>query len=128
MSQILVPVAVGELLDKISILEIKTIHIKDEAKLRNISKELLALKEVCDLHKISFSDELYLNIKKVNQELWDIEDKIRIKEKQKQFDSDFVELARAVYVTNDLRFNCKSAINNHYGSDLREEKSYEDYS
>jgi hypothetical protein len=123
-----VPVSVGEILDKISILEIKEVHIKDAAKLENIKKEKSALQSVCDKEKISYQDSLFQDLKGVNQELWIIEDDIRLKEKSKEFDEEFIRLARAVYVTNDKRFECKSRINNNYGSVLREEKSYEDYS
>ena len=127
MENLFVPVSIGEIIDKITILQIKTEQIKDPAKLANINKELTLLLDVCAKHSIGLNINLVAALKKTNQELWDIEDKIRLKEKAKQFDSEFIELARAVYITNDRRCQEKGELNRHYGSQLFEEKSYEKY-
>lgn len=123
------PISIGEAIDKYTILEIKTERITDPAKLENISKEKLMLKDELDSldglwTKIgSFYDDLKL----VNEALWEIEDEIRTKEYRKEFDEEFIRLARAVYVTNDERAAVKKQINIALGSELVEEKSYEDY-
>jgi len=125
-----VELSVGELLDKISILQIKTERIVDRSKLENINKELDALMSL-------WKDSIYSNnnleaeindLKAINEELWDIEDKIRDKERNQVFDKGFIELARAVYITNDKRADVKRIINSKTGSELIEEKSYSDYS
>lgn len=121
-----VKVSIGELLDKISILQIKKENIKDANKLLEIEKELSTLIEVCE-GKISDYHKWVAKIKEVNQELWVIEDNIRLKEKAKEFDNQFIELARSVYVTNDIRFKIKDEINKFYGSEIKEQKSYEKY-
>ena len=118
-------ISVGELLDKISILEIKSERIKDETKLSHVSRELAILS--ADASALESYAEWVSKIKKVNEKLWEIEDDIRAKEKSKEFDEEFVRLARAVYVTNDERFDVKDEINTFYGSDIKEQKSYEDY-
>lgn len=124
-----VEVSNGELLDKFSILKIKLQRIKDEFKLINIKNEIDAISKNCeeiiksDLRLSEIFDELIF----VNESLWIIEDEIRIKEKDKQFDSEFIELARSVYLTNDIRFNLKNKINMITSSKLVEEKSYESY-
>ena len=119
-----IEVSVGEVLDKISILEIKKNKIKDPAKLKNINKEFITLTE-------SFPDfkeqEDYNNLLEINTTLWDIEDKLRIKESKQSFDEVFISLARDVYFTNDKRSKIKKIINLKLGSNLIEEKSYEDY-
>jgi len=122
-----VPISIGELLDKISILEIKLERIYDPAKLESVRKEYEALHKVLkDSHIIRY--ESYLkSLKDINSELWDIEDDIRLKERDKKFGKDFVELARKVYVTNDRRFGVKEKVNHFYGSAIKEEKSYESY-
>ena len=127
MSEILVPVSVGELIDKITILRIKQRHIKDAAKLRNIGAELSALEAVCVKAKLDTKDALAGELEAINQKLWVIEDDIRDKERTRTFDQRFIELARAVYVTNDERFQVKSKINAAAGSLYKEEKSYRDY-
>lgn len=127
MSEILVPVSIGELVDKITILRIKEKRIDDAAKVANVKKELTALINVCHTHKIPIEDALVVELQMVNTELWDIEDEIRDKERAKQFDNKFIELARAVYVTNDKRFEAKSKINKKFGSQFVEEKSYKPY-
>jgi len=116
----------GEILDKLSILEIKFSNITDMSKLENVGKERLLLLHARD--KIpNFPSELYDQLKTVNKEIWDIEDKIRIKEKNKKFDSEFIQLARSVYIKNDERAVIKKQININTNSDIVEEKSYEKY-
>ena len=126
-SEVLVPVSVGELLDKITILQIKSERISDQAKLVNIRKELSALTEICGKNSINVSHPFVMELKSINEALWVIEDDIRDKERAKAFDQKFIELARAVYVTNDQRFNVKSKINKEMGSAFSEEKSYKPY-
>lgn len=125
--EILVPVSVGELVDKITILRIKSKQIMDQSKLANIAKELSALQAVCAEKGIDLSHPLVTKLESVNQTLWVIEDDIRDKERQKEFDARFIELARAVYVTNDERFKVKSDVNTYFGSSFHEEKSYQKY-
>ncbi|SBV35167.1 conserved hypothetical protein [uncultured Stenotrophomonas sp.] len=156
MSEILVPVSFGELLDKITILQIKSERIGDAAKLANVRKELAAL-EADDPHlparpvrgpgwparrhelaalEATWSAHpaaavdiavLHAELKAVNEQLWDIEDDIRLKDKAQAFDDGFVELARSVYFRNDERARIKKAINLALGSGYVEEKSYADY-
>lgn len=116
-----VPVSIGEVLDKISILEIKSERIDDHNKLNNVRKELAEL--YCSAAKHRFP-KLELELKAVNESLWDIEDQIRVKEKLAEFDDEFIKLARAVYITNDKRAEIKREINIIAGSMLIEEKSY----
>lgn len=129
MSEILVPVSFGELLDKIAILEIKSERMSDEAKLLNVRKELDALNETWAAHPASKTDisALRADLKKINESLWVIEDDIRIQEKQQRFDAEFIRLARAVYFENDTRAKIKKDINLALGSSYVEEKSYQDY-
>ena len=124
-----IPVSLGELLDKISILEIKSVKISNESKLKNIKKELSGLKKVLENLNINFSEikNLYEELYKINLGLWEIEDSIRILEKNKNFEKDFIDLARSVYITNDKRFQVKNEINKLFNSNYVEEKSYEDY-
>jgi hypothetical protein len=118
----------GELLDKISILQIKLERISDESKLKNIQVEYTELTDIgAKLLEDDQIQTLYMKLKAVNQALWDIEDEIRIKEKEKIFDKEFVDLARSVYITNDKRADIKKEINLLSGSYLIEEKSYEKY-
>ena len=120
----------GELLDKISILEIKLLTIEDKDKLINIHKEFDALNplviELFESSELTLNQH-YLELSKINKQLWDIEDQIRACEREKRFEREFVELARAVYITNDKRSEVKKLINTLTGSELIEEKSYEDY-
>ncbi|MEO6173183.1 MAG: DUF6165 family protein [Arenimonas sp.] len=129
MSEILVPVSFGELLDKIAILEIKSERMSDAAKLLNVRKELDALNATWAAHPASKADisGLRAELKKINESLWVIEDDIRIQEKQQLFDAEFIRLARAVYFENDTRAKIKKAINLALGSSYVEEKSYQDY-
>jgi len=129
MSLISVPVSHGELIDKITILEIKSAHIRDTGKLANVSAELDLLNTTWRADassKIDIAGER-AQLKAVNEALWDIEDRIRLKEKAQAFDAEFVELARSVYFRNDERAAIKRAINVKLGSQLVEEKSYESY-
>ena len=116
-----IPASVGEVLDKISILQIKSERITDGRKLANVRKELAELLIAADGFHLS---ELEADLKAVNETLWDIEDRIRIKEKRKEFDGEFIQLARAVYINNDRRAEIKRQINEASGSELIEEKSY----
>ena len=121
-----VPISVGELIDKITILEIK----KDKLinlKLKNILKELSFLRAVLEKNSIFIPDEIFFQLKTINLKLWDIEDKIRIKEKNKEFDNEFIELARSVYLNNDRRSEIKKELNMIFNSEIIEEKSYEKY-
>ena len=119
----------GEFLDKITILEIKNERISDPAKLENVNRELNLLREIWTAHpasKTDISDEM-ARLKAINEKLWEIEDDIRDKERDKAFDQEFIELARAVYFTNDDRAAVKRELNLKLGSELVEEKSYADY-
>ena len=127
--KISVPISVGELFDKISILEIKKIKIKDKTKLQDINFELNALKQILTkkrLHKKN-NKEQYTKLFNINKRLWNIEDKKRSYEKSKKFDKAFIELARKVYLLNDKRAKIKNKINHISGSMIREVKSYEKY-
>ena len=127
--QLQVPVSVGEVLDKITILQIKLAHISDATKRANIQNELDALLPLVagDAFTTDQMQGLMAELKAVNEALWDIEDDIREKEAAKSFDAEFIRLARAVYVTNDKRAEIKKQINLATGSALVEEKSYESY-
>ena len=127
--QLQVPVSVGEVLDKITILQIKLAHISDANKRVNIQNELDALLPLVagDVFTTVEMQGLMAELKSVNAALWDIEDDIREKEAAKSFDAEFIKLARAVYVTNDKRAEIKKQINLATGSALIEEKSYESY-
>ena len=127
--QLQVPVSVGEVLDKITILQIKLAHISDANKRVNIQNELDALLPLVagDGFATDEMQGLMAELKSVNEALWDIEDDIREKEAAKIFDAEFIKLARAVYVTNDKRAEIKKQINLATGSALIEEKSYESY-
>ena len=125
-----IELSIGELLDKISILQIKAERIDDPSKVKNINKELDVLMSLWNDSPYSdtnLSSEIN-ELKNINEALWDIEDKIRDKERNQVFDKDFIELARAVYITNDKRADIKRIINSKTGSELTEEKSYSDYS
>ena len=126
---ILSEISAGELLDKISILEIKREKIRDKANLEEINKEYKSLKEVQNL-SIKMTEKLktlFEEIKEVNLALWNIEDKLRICEKNKDFGKNFTELARKVYLNNDKRSKIKSQINKILGSSIREIKQYVNY-
>ena len=129
MENIQVPVSPGEVLDKITILEIKSERMTDPQKLENVRLELALLtrtwREAVDEDETVH--QIHMELKRINESLWVIEDDIRDKERLKEFDEKFIELARSVYVTNDQRANAKKALNLHLGSRIVEEKSYQDY-
>jgi Family of unknown function (DUF6165) len=130
MQDILVPVSPGELLDKITILRIKSERIEDVAKLANVRLELGLLEKTwndsgCAIPEVAADARALQN---VNERLWDIEDRIRDKEAVQTFDRDFIELARAVYIANDERAALKKTVNRKLGSRIVEEKSYRPYS
>ena len=122
------PVSLGELVDKISILIVKQKNIVEKNKLDQVTKELDFLRETLIKHVTEHEIENYLNnLIDVNSKLWVIEDNIRDCERNNKFDQKFVELARSVYFTNDKRAKIKLDINNSFGSELVEVKSYEKY-
>ena len=129
MSEILVPVSFGELLDKIAILQIKSERMNDPAKVTNVRKELEALSATWLAHPAAQTEilELRRQLKAVNERLWVIEDDIRTCEQRQAFDDEFIRLARAVYFENDERARIKKQINLALGSAYIEEKSYQDY-
>jgi hypothetical protein len=121
-----IEVSTGEIVDKLSILQIKKENIKDDVKLKNILKEFEYLYDIVfNQLKINLVD--YNKLVDINSQLWKIEDDIRDKERNREFDDIFVELARNVYVTNDKRAEQKKEINLKYGSNFVEEKSYNNY-
>ena len=130
MENILVPVSPGELLDKITILEIKSERMSDPAKVANVRTELALLQETWAkaVQEDAVVRRLHDALKEINEALWEIEDDVRDKERVKEFDQRFVELARSVYFTNDRRSEVKKQLNLHLGSRINEEKSYQDYS
>ena len=127
--KILSEIPAGELLDKISILEIKLEKIKDKADQEEINKEYKILKEVqnSSLEMTEKLKTLFKEIKEINLNLWNIEDKLRICEKNKDFGQTFIELARGVYLNNDKRSKIKLEINNILDSNIREIKQYANY-
>lgn len=129
MSEITAPVSFGELIDKITILEIKSERIGDPAKQANVRRELGALTAIWSRSPASAGDIAALReaLKAVNERLWEIEDAIRLKEADQAFDAEFIRLARSVYFENDERARLKREINLALGSSLVEEKSYQDY-
>jgi prefoldin subunit 5 len=124
-----VPVSPGEVLDKITILEIKSERMDDAEKVANVKRELELLQASWLQHvkEDETVQRIHAELKAINEELWEIEDDIRDKEKAREFDEVFIALARAVYVTNDKRANAKKELNVHLGSEIVEEKSYQDY-
>ena len=120
------PISIGELVDKITILEIKKNKLQN-SKLENVLKELSFLRKLMEKHQIEITDNLFTHLKEINLTLWNIEDQIRIKEKNKEFDNIFIELARSVYFTNDKRSEIKKRINRLSNSEITEEKSYAEY-
>ena len=129
MSEIIVPVSFGELLDKIAILQIKSERMTDPGKLANVRAELSALEKAWMAHPAAGKDivRLRAGLKAVNERLWEIEDAVRLKEQAGDFGEEFVRLARSVYVQNDERARIKKEINLALGSGYVEEKSYADY-
>ena len=129
MSKILTEISAGELLDKLSILEIKLNKIKNPALLKEIKKDHNIINEAKNKN-INSSDEinvLYIDLKKTNEQLWEIEDKIRLCEKNSDFKDKFIQLARDVYFKNDKRSKIKSEINKILGSNIQEVKQYTQY-
>jgi len=122
------PVSLGELVDKISILHIKNINIKDDEKLKLIREELDLLNQTLNKHIKKNDIQNYLDsLIEINSKLWVIEDDIRDCERNKKFDQTFIDLARSVYFTNDKRSEVKLEINRKFGSKIIEVKSYEEY-
>ncbi|MBO8206676.1 hypothetical protein HA149_06325 [Prochlorococcus marinus XMU1406] len=120
------PISIGELVDKITILEIKKNKLQN-SKLENVLKELSFLRKLMEKHQIEITEDLFAQLKEINLTLWNIEDQIRIKEKNKEFDNIFIELARSVYFKNDKRAEIKKRINRLSNSEITEEKSYAEY-
>ena len=129
MNKIIVEVSIGELLDKVSILEIKQEKIKDTEKLKFINNEHSVLKDQLDKNVKSDEklDKLYQSLKKINSKLWLIEDEKRLCEKEKDFGEKFIKLSRDVHFLNDDRAKIKLKINNHTGSVIKEIKEYTSY-
>ena len=127
--KMLTEISTGELLDKITILEIKLVKIKDKENLLEINKEYESLKETknSNIKLTQNLENLIIQLKEINLKLWDIEDKKRICEKNKDFGQAFVDLSRSVYLNNDKRANIKSEINKILGSNIREIKKYANY-
>ena len=127
--KILSEISPGELLDKISILEIKMEKVKDKNSLEEIKKEYKILKEIqtSSIEMTGKIKDLFQSVKNVNVKLWNSEDKLRICEKNKDFDKNFIELARGVYFANDERAELKSKINKILKSNIREIKQYDNY-
>jgi hypothetical protein len=124
-----VEISYGELIDKITILEIKERQVAEPARRRNVMQELTLLKDrrLASLPEDPRLDELQAALREVNQRLWEIEDRLREKERDKAFDPEFIELARSVYRTNDVRSRIKRQINEMFASGVVEEKLYEEY-
>ena len=125
-----VAISFGEFLDKLTILEIKAERIGDPDKRENVVRERDLLRRTWAEHPASATDiaEALARLKAINEKLWDIEDAIRERERARDFGAEFIELARAVYYTNDERAAVKRELNRKLGSELMEEKSYADYS
>mgnify|MGYP003345699501 FL=1 len=121
-----IEVSIGEIVDKLSILKIKTNNITDELKLNNVKKEYDYLFDIV-FKDLKISEDDFYKLISINEKLWNIEDELREKERQKIFNDDFIQLARSVYFTNDKRSEIKKEINLKYGSLFVEEKSYSKY-
>lgn len=120
-----IEVSIGEVVDKLTILRLKKLNITDQEKLININKEYDYLYEIV-FQELKIQTEDFNNLFSINKILWDVEDRIREKELNEQFDNDFIEMARTVYLTNDRRFNIKKKINIKYNSSFIEEKSHKE--
>tara|TARA_X000001036_G_scaffold439565_1_gene491170 strand:+ start:1033 stop:1413 length:381 start_codon:yes stop_codon:yes gene_type:complete len=120
------PVSLGELIDKITILQIKKEKMSGD-KLRNVEKELNYLNKICNELDIQIELRFYAELKIINITLWEIEDQIRLKENKQEFDNEFIELARSIYRQNDKRASIKKEINYQYSSNLIEEKYYSNF-
>lgn len=128
-TEIKVPVSPGELVDKITILQIKSDRITDPEKVANVRIELMLLEQTWrdSAHATSDIDAEWAALRRINEKLWDVEDRLREKERVRTFDKEFIDLARAVYFTNDERAAVKREINTKLGSKIVEEKSYAKY-
>jgi len=123
-----VPVSVGELIDKLSILQIKKLKITNPEGLKYVSEEFELLYNQSEIYfKVNEIKSLYESLTEVNSALWDVEDKLRVFESEKKFDNEFIELSRKVYYTNDERFRLKNEINLITSSKIREVKDYKPY-
>lgn len=122
-----IDVATGELVDRVTILSIKMKKIKNKKKLENVRKQYECLKPLMEAIGITIDAGEFIELEEINLKLWDAEDAIRLKEKKKEFDEDFIQLARSIYLQNDNRDTLKRNINLKYGSELTEEKEYVDY-
>lgn len=123
-----IKVSIGEVIDKLTILDIKRKKIKDESKLINVKKEYDYLREAVETkYRITTDNDFYRVLFTINSELWEIEDSIRDLERSQTFNDSFIQLARSVYFKNDERARIKKEINIRYNSDLIEEKSYSNY-
>ena len=124
-----IPISWGELFDKITILQIKLENLKDKNALKNVKIEHEKLNSIFNevFFENTIANQLIIDLKLINEKLWNIEDLIRDKERNKVFNKEFIELARKVYITNDKRSRIKRKINETFGSELVEEKSYADY-
>lgn len=125
-TQVKIEVSNGEIIDKLTILQLKLERISDKEKLKNLTKEYEVLKDIAAAI-MSGTDPLYLSLYEINRELWDIEDRIRDLERNRDFGREFIETARSVYIKNDRRAEIKREINLRTSSDLIEEKSYRKY-
>ena len=124
-----VPVSVGEMIDKLSILQVKKQKITNEEKLAYVNKEFELLYNLSSTYlNEPVIESLYHQLVQVNSSLWDVEDKLRVLEKEQRFEGEFVSLARKVYFTNDERFRIKNEINSNTSSEIREVKEYVKYS
>ena len=128
-AEIRVPISPGELIDKITILQIKSARITDPTKVANVRNELALLEATWRESPFSTSDvdAEWVSLRRINEKLWDVEDRLRDKERVRTFDQEFIDLARAVYFTNDERAAVKREINTKLGSKIVEEKSYAKY-
>jgi hypothetical protein len=123
-----VPVSVGELIDKLSILQVKKLKITNPEGFKYVSEEFELLYNQSETYfQVSELKSLYESLTEVNSTLWDVEDKLRVFESEKKFDQEFIELARKVYYTNDERFRLKNKINSITSSEIREVKDYKPY-
>ncbi|WP_269625312.1 DUF6165 family protein [Prochlorococcus marinus] len=125
-SKIYIPISYGELIDKITILEIKKNYMRKD-QLDNVNKELKLLEDILQEKELEVNTDLKNELRQINRSLWQIEDKIRIKERKQEFDEEFIKLARSVYKENDKRASIKKNINYTYNSEIFEEKYYQNY-
>ena len=129
MNSLKVPISWGELFDKITILQIKLENLTSKDALENVEREIKQLRSILIKYfpENTKAKQLEEELKQINQQLWDIEDKIRDKERNRSFDDEFIQLARSVYIINDERSRIKRKINDVFGSEFLEEKSYPEY-